>query len=93
MDDGHWILLSRDYKPLGGDPMEFYDYDEMPEILRIKSVPPTKAKKLSHDGSGVKDGMIYLYSDGCIPTSNAKNMAAYLEKIAVLMKMKTVGDS
>jgi hypothetical protein len=33
------------------------------------------------------DGDIYLYNDTTIPTIGKKNMKAYLEKIAILMKL------
>ena len=42
-------------------------------------------EKLSIPGS--RDGDIYLYDDTSIPTIGKKNMTAYLEKIAILMKL------
>lgn len=93
LQDGHWVVLNRDYKPLGCHPQKSYDYDNIPVELRLKSIPAAKARHLSYDGSGIKDRSIYLYSDGTIPTSDAQNMANYLGKISILMKIKTVRDA
>ena len=62
------------------------DYESYPVAVKLKLAPKT-IQKLSWNGSDdpVK---IYLYDDGCIPTDSTKHMTAYLDKIALLAKVK-----
>lgn len=86
LDDGRYILLNRRYKPLGWPGGEHVDYDAHPSAAKIRITAAT-ARKLSYESSPAID-RIYLYNDGCVPTRSAANMRAYLERLAVLMKLK-----
>jgi len=39
------------------------------------------------------DDQVWLYNDGCIPTSSASAMKQYLARVALLMKAKAVPPS
>ena len=53
--------------------------------FRFKGLSPDMIRKLSIQAH--TDGDIYLYDDGCVPTRRKKHMTAYLEKLAMLMKL------
>ncbi len=83
--DGY-ILLNRNYKPLGSQSGDWVEYETNQSVAPLKITAAT-AKKLSWDGSGDLD-RIYLYSDSCIPTDGAAHMDAYLKRLAVLMAIQ-----
>jgi hypothetical protein len=58
--------------------------------VKLKGLTPAKAAKISYKGSKDIDTVV-LYNDGCIPTSSAKDMKAYLERLAHLAKLR-IGD-
>lgn len=86
LEDGRFIVLNRNYKPLGVQTEEWVDYDQHPSAIRL-AITPAVASKLSWNRSDSID-RIYLYDDGCVPTDSADHMKAYLERIAVLMAVK-----
>ena len=83
---GGYILLNRNYKPLGIQSSEWVEYETQPSVAALKITAAT-AIKLSWDGSDNQD-RIYLYNDGCIPTDGAAHMDAYLKRLALLMALK-----
>ncbi len=85
--DGAWVLLNRNYKPVGFNVSNFMDYSEHPVSIRLIGLGSGTLKKLSYDGSG--GDMVYLYNDGCVPTSSPTAMKSYLKKLEILMKLKT----
>lgn len=86
-EDGSYVVLNRNYKPLGFDTGEYVDYKNYPIAVRFKGLTPKMAAKLSYDGSEGLDS-IYLYNDGTVPTASAKNLTAYLNRLAQLAKLK-----
>lgn len=88
LDDGSWIILNRNYKPLGSTSKEHVVYEDIDDAFRIPRITPGQVQKLSCTGSIDDDGRIYLYEDSCIPTSGQKHMTAYLERLAILMRLK-----
>lgn len=84
--DGRYILLNRNYKPLGTFSGEWVEYETHPSVAEI-DIPPAVAKKLSWGGSDDTD-RIYLYADSCVPTDSKAHMDAYLSRLAVLMALK-----
>lgn len=90
LKDGRYILLNRRYKPLGWPGTDWVDYDAHPSAVKIR-VSAATAMKLSWKGSGDAE-VIHLYNDGCIPTASAAHMLAYLERLAVLMKLKSTAQ-
>jgi len=83
--DGSYIALNRNYKPIGFRIEKWVDYDAYPIGFRFKGLSPDMIRKLSIQAH--TDGDIYLYDDGCVPTRRKKHMTAYLEKLAMLMKL------
>jgi len=88
-DDGRYVVLNRDYKPLGFTSSNWIDYSEYPVAVRFKGLTAKTAAKISYKGSEELSS-IYLYNDGCIPTASKPDMAAYLGRLAHLAKLKIV---
>jgi len=86
LQDGRHIILNRNYKPLGTLNREFVDYDAHPSAAKIK-ITKASARKISYEASDAID-RIYLYNDGCVPTSGAAEMKAYLARLGALAKLK-----
>lgn len=87
--DKSWIILDRNYKPLGSGIMDFVTYeDHVKPQFRIKKITPAQAKKLSCSGDPHNEDSVYLYTDSCTPTTSKKYMDEYLKRLAVLMKIK-----
>lgn len=89
--DGRYAVLNRSYKPVGMMVSNFVTYADNPVLVKIKGLTPLRASKMSYAGSTDLD-RIYFYNDGCVPTSSAANMSAYLKRLAVLMKL-TIDDA
>lgn len=85
--DGSWVILNREYKPVGFNTSEFITYEEFPVAVKLEGLTPKKANKLAYSGE-MEGDRIYLYNDGCVPTRSKKNMDAYLEKLAILAKLR-----
>lgn len=86
LKDGRYIVLNRNYKPLGEPTTDRVDYDAHPSAVAIK-ITAAAARKLSWEAKEDLES-IFLYSDGCVPTSGAAHMAAYCKRLAVLMGIK-----
>ena len=91
LPDGNHIVLNRDYKPIGFRTSACLDYEAYPVGVKFKRLTAKTVEKLSYKGSVDADA-IYLYNDGCIPTESEKNMREYLERLAVLAKLKFTTD-
>ena len=87
--DGRYAFLNRDYKPVGMALPHHPEikYEDHPVLVKVKGLTPLKARKLSWNGNGTVNE-IYLYNDGSVPTQSTKNMSVYLEKLAILAKLK-----
>ena len=86
-EDGTYVVLNREYKPIGFKTKETVDYKNYPICVHLKGIGPSTASKLSCNGSNdVKN--IYLYDDGCIPTASSEYMKSYLSKLELLAKLK-----
>lgn len=92
LEDKSWVVLNRNYKPLGSGTQEYVTYNEVPASFRIAKITASQAAALAYDGVADDEGRIYLYQDACIPTSSDKEMAAYQKRLAVLMKLKLVAE-
>jgi hypothetical protein len=88
LDDKSWIILNRNYKPLGSATEEHVTYEDIDPKMRIAKIASAQARLLAYSGDADAEGRIYLYQDGCIPTDSEKNMTAYLKRLSVLMKLK-----
>ncbi|MFA7607243.1 MAG: hypothetical protein WCY08_11735 [Rhodocyclaceae bacterium] len=86
--DGSWVLLNRNYKPVGFNTAEWVTYSEFPVSIKLKGLGPATLRKLScHDEE--PGDRVYLYNDGSVPTRDAKAMAAYLKKLEILLKLES----
>ncbi|WP_257281052.1 hypothetical protein [Endozoicomonas sp. ISHI1] len=86
-DDGSWVLLNRNYKPVGFNTTEFVSYEDHPVSINLKGLGQATLEKLSYNGE-VNGKQVFLYNDGCIPTDNPESMKAYLTKLERLVKLK-----
>lgn len=89
-EDGSYVLLNRNYKPIGFMSDEWVNYDEHPVGVNIKGLTPNIAAGLDARGREELD-RIYLYNDGYIPTDSAESMQAYLARLAKLMALRIAG--
>jgi len=79
-DDGRYVVLNREYKPVGFFTRDFVKYEEHPVAVKLQGIGPATAEKLSWKGD-TNTEEIFLYNDGCIPTDGAENMKKYLAKL------------
>lgn len=86
LEDGRYIVLNRNYKPLGVQSGDWVVYEEHPSAINLE-ITKSIAEKLSWVGEGCTD-TIYLYNDGCIPTDAKEHMNAYLKRLSVLAAVK-----
>ena len=88
LQDGTYVLLNRDYKPIGFTTMEPVRYENHPIGHNI-NITAEIAAKISHKGdTDVK--VIYLYGDKSVPTVNSENWDKYMARFEVLSNL-TVG--
>jgi hypothetical protein len=91
LEDGRYVVLNREYKPLGFKTTDWVDYTDYPIAVTFKGLTAKLAAKLSHNGSDDLDE-IALYNDDCIPTESAANMIAYVKRIALLANVDRTED-
>ncbi len=82
LDSGKWVVLNRNYKPLGYTKEEWVEYEQYAVPLKISV---TEKKKISFDRT--TGDTIWLYNDGCVPTSSSEDMQAYSKRLEVLSKL------
>ncbi|MEI8609954.1 hypothetical protein P4S70_13575 [Enterovibrio sp. Hal110] len=87
-EDGSWLLLNRNYKPVGLNTGEFIDYDQYPVSMKIKGLGPATLRKLSHH-DGELGNKVFLYNGSCVPTSSAEAMSKYLKKLEIILRLKS----
>ncbi len=85
-ENGEYVVLNRQYKPVGFTTGEWILYEDFPVSVPLKITEAT-ARKLSYKESE-ELSRIYLYNDGCIPDRDKKSMDAYLIKLQLLTKLK-----
>lgn len=85
--NGGYIVLNREYKPLGFNSTNRVDYNDYPITTAFKSLTKKTAVELSWSNSENLDE-IFLYNDATNPLKSKKNMDAYLKKIERLAKLK-----
>jgi hypothetical protein len=86
-EDGSYVVLNRDYKPLGFATNYWVRYDDYPVAYRIKRLTARQAAKISCHGSEDLD-RIYLYNDGCNPANNkSEAWKAYVKRLDVLRRL------
>jgi hypothetical protein len=85
--DGRYVVLNREYKPIGFKTREHIEYEEYPICVELKGIGEVTAAKVSYNSDSNTD-MIFLYNDGCVPTESAEHMKNYLNRLAILAKLK-----
>ncbi|MDZ8188995.1 MAG: hypothetical protein RMX96_29595 [Nostoc sp. ChiSLP02] len=85
--DGRYVVLNREYKPVGFKTTEHIEYQDYPICVELKGIGSATVAKLSYNGDSNTD-RIYLYNDGCVPTESAEYMKNYLKRLEILAKLK-----
>ena len=85
-EDGSWLVLNRQYKPVGFNTDDHLKYEDFPVSTKFKGLGPAKLAKLSYTGK-VEGNRVYLYNDGSNPLLSDSNMKAYLSKLETLAKL------
>lgn len=79
--DGSYVALNRRYKPVGLASTEWVDYEAFPVRFKFKRALSAKQiAALSCKGDAAPE-RIYLYNDGCIPTSSDAAWNAYSQRL------------
>ena len=86
-DDNTYVVLNRSYSPVGLNEMGYVKYSDYPVSVPLKGIGPATAARISCDGDPSLD-WIYLYNDGCIPTSSPKDMEMYLKRFEILARLQ-----
>lgn len=85
--DGRYAILNRRYKPIGFNTTDWITYEDLPILVKFKRLTEQTIVKLSCTGDTDPE-RIFLYDDGCIPTRDADDMRAYLDRLAILAKLQ-----
>ncbi len=85
LQDGRYVVLNRGYKPLGFNIRKQYIYENYPIASRISGLTAKSIKKIAYDGK-IKNDMIHLYNDSCIPTKSKVHMTNYLKRLEILAR-------
>lgn len=89
-EDGSYVALNRLYKPVGFTSTERVKYKDFPVCFKFKrALSAGQIAALSFDGNPAPE-CIYLYDDGCIPTSSIAAWDAYVARLARLAAYKIV---
>lgn len=87
LEDGSYIALNRDYKPLGFNTMTHIKYEEYPIATKYTGLTAKKISEL-HEGEREDPAYIFLYNDATNPVNNKTNMGKYLKKLEVLATLE-----
>lgn len=82
-----FMLLNRDYKPIGFNTRAWVNYEGCPIRLKFRGLSPSVAAKLAWDGKPLSDA-IFLYADCCAPYRKKAYMDTYLERLRLLMSLE-----
>ena len=82
---GWYVILNRDYKPLGAPSGYKADYEQF--MIKIPYLTEAKARKMSFNNSSDRTN-IMLYNDSCIPTTSDEHAEAYFKRLIILSKLK-----
>ena len=87
--DGRYVVLNRRYKPIGFTAAEWVEYADYPVLISFENLDSDTVTRLSVDASGELD-RIYLYNDATNPKTSDANMRAYLERLAILGRLRVL---
>lgn len=89
--DGKWLILNRNYKPLGSTGKEWVDYDNHPDRMPINSRAIAELRKLAvYDIPDKPDdpGVFFFYKDGSMPTASDSDWQRYSKILQLLAGAK-----
>jgi hypothetical protein len=84
--DGRYVVLNREYKPVGFYTTTWVKYEEHPVFVKIKGLTKASAAKLSDKGETNLEEL-FLYNDATNPVSSKANMQLYLAKLEILARL------
>jgi hypothetical protein len=87
LEDGSYVVTNRRYKPIGMTTTDHVTYEDLEVRVRFKRLTVATARALDHAGRESLE-RIYLYNDGCIPTSSDANWTAYSRRLQRLAGLK-----
>ena len=85
--NGGYVVLNREYKPLGFNTSDRVEYEDYPITTKFKSLTKKVASELSWSKSESLDE-IFLYNDATNPLKSKRDMDVYLKRIERLAKLK-----
>lgn len=92
LPDGSYAALNRRYKPVGMTSSEWVNYEDFPVRFKFKrALSQAQIAALSYKGDTAPE-RIYLYNDGCIPTTSPSDWAAYAKRLSRLAGYKITVD-
>ena len=87
--DGLWMVLNREYLPLGFSKRDQDAIDKAPVRYDFKGIGPDGLKKIAHHASG---RWIFLYDGTCDPEDSKENWNRYQERLWGLRKFEIRGQ-
>lgn len=83
--DGRFLLLNRNYKPLGVTSTEWADYDTNRDAVELTGFTDRKAEKIGLEVDG--DGWYYLYDDTNSPMRTPETWERYCKILREIMQL------
>lgn len=92
--EGTWLVLNRDYKPVGTVSRDWVDYRSHPSCVKLEGLTRALASGLHYQPfEGDIPQHIFLYEDSMSPLRDGPTMSAYLDKLELLARLDIVlGD-
>jgi hypothetical protein len=91
IEDGSWIVLNRNYKPIGATSRDRIDYMAAPGRLMIdgRTLEPLARRmhNVERDGAG-KPVRMWLYDDGNQPSKDKSTLDEYLYRLGFVANAK-----
>ena len=85
LDDGRYILLNRDYKPIGIETKEWVRYEDYPSAHYFGNIVEDLAIALSSDPKSPNIYLIHLYGVKTNPARSVKNLEDYIRRLKLLL--------
>ncbi len=82
---GCYVVLNREYKPLGWNVRDYVHYGQHPILLLVRITPKT-AERLSYNNRSNTD-TIKLYNDDCVPDRGLVEWESYSGRLSFLASL------
>jgi len=89
--DGKWLVLNRNYKPVGTTSKDWVDYDSHPDRVALDGRTLAALRRVAVNVIPAEPGdpeVIYFYDDSSMPTEGDAHWASYAKAISVLMNAR-----